>query len=215
VNAWLDAILVLLVLTSFWLLGSSRLQSCIQAVAFQGLLLGLIPLISKWPDIGYRLAAVALVSTAIKSVVLPFLLRRAIREANVRNEVEPLVGFTTSLLLGIGLWGISMHIADRLPLISPYFSSLLVSSATFTVLCGLLLIVSRNTAVMQVIGYLTLENGIYAFGWAFAVEDPLLIEMGVLLDVFVAVFVMGITIYHLNREFDSIETDELAALKDY
>ena len=96
----------------------------------------------------------------------------------------------------------------------PDVSPLLVSSAIFTVSCGLLLIVSRNTAVMQVIGYLTLENGIYAFGWAYAVEDPLLVEMGVLLDVFVAVFVMGITIYHLNREFDSIETDELAALKD-
>ena len=213
-NAWLDAILVLLVLTSFWLLGSSRLQSCIQAVALQGLLLGLIPIFSKWPDIGFRLAVVVLASTAIKALVLPALLRRAIREAHVRNEVDPLVGFTTSLLLGIGLWGFAMHFADRLPPMLPEASPLLASSAIFTVLCGLLLLVSRNTAVMQVIGYLALENGIYAFGWAYAVEDPLLVEMGVLLDVFVAVFVMGITIYHLNREFDSIETDELDALKD-
>jgi hydrogenase-4 component E len=59
-----------------------------------------------------------------------------------------------------------------------------------------------------------MENGIYCFGWAFAVEEPLLVEMGVLLDVFVAVFVMGITIYHLSREFDSIETDQLTSLKD-
>jgi hydrogenase-4 component E len=214
VNAWLDAILVLLVTTSFWLLGSSRLQSCIRAVAIQGLLLGLIPIVSKWPDIGLRLAIVALASTAIKAVVLPALLRRAIREAHVRNEVDPLVGFTASLLLGIGLWGFAMHFADRLPQMPLEASPLLVSSAIFTVLCGLLLLVSRNTAVMQVIGYLALENGIYAFGWACAVEEPLLVEMGVLLDVFVAVFVMGITIYHLNREFDSIETDELDALKD-
>jgi hydrogenase-4 component E len=214
VNVWLDANLVLLVLTSFWLLGSSRLQTCIQAVALQGLLLGLIPLISKWPDFGLRLALIAIVSTVIKAVVLPALLRRAIREAHVRNEVDPLVGFTTSLLLGIGLWGIAMHIAGRLPLMLPNDSTLLVPAAIFTVMCGMLLLVSRNTAVMQVIGYLSLENGIYAFGWAYAVEDPLVVEMGVLLDVFVAVFVMGITIYHLNREFDSIETDELDALKD-
>jgi hydrogenase-4 component E len=206
--------LVLLVLTSFWLMGSSRLQTCIQAVAFQGLLLGLIPMLSKWPEISLRLGVVAVVSTAIKALVLPALLRRAIREANVRNEVEPLVGFTTSMLLGIGLWGLAMHIAGRLPLLLPHVSALLAPAAIFTVLCGLLLIVSRNTAVMQVIGYLALENGIYTFGWAYAVEDPLLVEMGVLLDVFVAVFVMGITIYHLNREFDSIETDELASLKD-
>ena len=213
-SVWLDAILVLLVLTSLWLLGSSRLQACIQAVAFQGILLGLIPLFAEWPAITLRLAVVAIASTVIKAVVLPAFLRRAVREANVRNEVDPMVGFTTSLLLGIGLWGLAMYIASRLPVTLPNVSSLLVPVAIFTVMCGLLLIVSRNTAIMQVIGYLALENGIYAFGWAFAVEEPLLVEMGVLLDVFVAVFVMGITIYHLSREFDSIETDELASLKD-
>ena len=201
-------------LTSLWLLGSSRLQSCIQAVAFQGVLLGLIPMLSKWPEISLRLAGVAMVSTIIKAIVLPAMLRRAVREANVRNEVQPLVGFTTSLILGIALWGLAMHIAGRLPVQMLNVSALLVPVATFTVLCGLLLIVSRNTAVMQVIGYLGLENGIYVFGWAFAIEEPLLVEMGVLLDVFVAVFVMGITMHHLSREFDTIETDELSSLKD-
>jgi hydrogenase-4 component E len=176
--------------------------------------LGLLPLFSKWPDIGLRLAAIAILSTAIKAIVLPAMLRRAVREANVRNEVQPLVGFTTSLLVGIALWGLAMHIAGRLPIRTLNISALLVPVAIFTVLCGLLLIVSRNTAVMQVIGYLVLENGIYVFGWAFAIEEPLLVEMGVLLDVFVAVFVMGITMHHLSREFDTIETDELSSLKD-
>lgn len=211
---WLDGVLVLLVLTSLWLLGSSRLRSCIQAVAFQGALLGLIPLLTKWPDISPRIAGVALASTLVKAVVLPALLRRAVRETHVRTEVEPLAGFTTSLLLGMVLWGLAMHIDGLLPLEVENVSPLLLPVAIFNVLCGLLLIVSRNTAVMQVIGYMTLENGIYVFGWAFAVEEPFLVEMGVLLDVFAAVFVMGIIIYHLNREFDTIETDELSSLKD-
>jgi hydrogenase-4 component E len=211
---WLDTVLMLLVLSNFWLLGSSRLAACIQMVANQGLLLGLIPLFAQWPGITPRLIAVAALSTGLKGIILPALLRRAVREANVRNEVEPLVGFTTSILLGIGLWGVAMHVAGRLPLPGAETSSLLVPVAIFTVMSGLLLIVSRNTAVMHVVGYLVLENGIYAFGWAFAIEEPLLVEMGVLLDVFAAVFVMGIAIYHLNREFDSIETDQLASLKD-
>ena len=67
----------------------------------------------------------------------------------------------------------------------------------------MLLIVGRNTAVMQVIGYLAMENGIYVFGWALADRGTLLVEMGVLLDVFVAVFVMGITMHHISREFDT------------
>ncbi len=213
-TSWLDATLVLLILTSLWLLGSSRLQACIRAVAFQGLLVGLIPLLSKWPEISLRLGGVAVLSMAIKAIVLPAMLRRAVREANVLNEVQPLIGFTTSLLLGIALWGLAMHIAGRLPVQTLNVSAILVPVAIFTVLCGLLLIVSRNTAVMQVIGYLGLENGIYVFGWAFAIEEPLLVEMGVLLDVFVAVFVMGITMHHLSREFDTIETDELSSLKD-
>lgn len=211
---WLDTVLILLVLTGLWLLGSSRLQACIQAVAFQGLLLGLIPLLAKWPQLSAHLGAVALLSVLLKSLVLPALLRRAVREANVQNEVDPLLGFTTSLLVGGGLWLLATHLAGRLPVESLGVSSLLVPTAIFTVLCGLLLLVSRNTAIMQVIGYLTLENGIYIFGWALAIEEPLLVEMGILLDVLVAVFVMGITIHHLNREFDSIATDELSALKD-
>ena len=70
------------------------------------------------------------------------------------------------------------------------------------------------TALSQVLGYLAMENGIYAFGMAFAIQEPLMVEMGVLLDVFVAVFVMGIAIHHISREFDHIDTDKLSALKD-
>jgi hydrogenase-4 component E len=210
----LDTVLILLALTGLWLLGSSRLQACIQAVAFQGVLLGLVPLCAKWPEIGIRLGIVAALTLVLKALVLPALLRRAVREAKVPNEVDPLLGFTASLLAGGGLWLTAMHLAGQLPVDALGVSSLLVPTAIFMLLCGLLLLVSRKTAVMQVIGYLTLENGIFTFGWALAIEEPLLVEMGILLDVLVAVFVMGITIHHLNREFDSIGTDELSALKD-
>ena len=142
------------------------------------------------------------------------MLRRAIREVGVRTEVEPIVGFTTSLLLGLGLLGAALYVA-RLLLPTPDDATRFpVAVALFTIMVGLLLIVSRRKAVMQTLGYLAMENGIYAFGLAFAVEEPLLVEMGVLLDVFVAVFVMGIAIHHISREFDHIDTDRLSALKD-
>jgi hydrogenase-4 component E len=86
--------------------------------------------------------------------------------------------------------------------------------ALFTTLTGLMMIISRKNALTQVAGYLVMENGIYAFGVILAVEEPLLVEMGVLLDVFVAVFVMGITVYQISREFDHIDTDRLSELKD-
>jgi hydrogenase-4 component E len=86
--------------------------------------------------------------------------------------------------------------------------------ALFTIMVGMLLIVSRRKAVMQTLGYLAMENGIYAFGLAFAVEEPLLVEMGVLLDVFVGVFVMGIAIHHISHKVDLCQTfDRLSDVK--
>jgi hydrogenase-4 component E len=214
VNPWLDTVLVLLILTNLHLLGSSRLAACIRTVAAQAVLLGILPLLAQWSDIDLRLGALMAVSTAIKAGVLPWLLRRAVREAGVQTEVEPIVGFTTSLLLGLGLLGAALHVASRLPPPGADGTKFLVPVALFTIMVGMLVIVGRKKAVMQALGYLAMENGIYAFGLAFAVEEPLLVEMGVLLDVFVAVFVMGIAMHHISREFDHIDTDRLSALKD-
>jgi hydrogenase-4 component E len=215
VNPWLDTSLVLLILTNLYTLGSSRISACIRSVAIQAMLLGAISLLAQWGNLGLRLLLLAIVSTAIKAGLLPWLLRRAVREVGVQTEVEPLVGFTTSLLLGLGLLGAALHVAGLLlPLPGDAGTRFPVAVALFTIMVGLLLIVSRRKAVMQTLGYLAMENGVYAFGLAFAVEEPMLVEMGVLLDVFVAVFVMGIAIHHISREFDHIDTDRLSALKD-
>lgn len=210
----LDLVLVLLVLTNLRLLGSSRLATCIRTAALQALLLGVLPLLADGSSVSLRLAAICAASTLIKAGVLPWLLRRAVIEAGVRNEVEPLVGFSTSLLVGIGLLGLAMHVAGRLPLDAVNGGAFLVPAALFTMAVGLFLIVSRVKAVTQALGYLVMENGIYAFGLALAVEEPLLVEMGILLDVFVAVFVMTIMIHHISREFEHMDTDRLSTLKD-
>jgi hydrogenase-4 component E len=89
-----------------------------------------------------------------------------------------------------------------------------VPVALFTSLVGLFVIISRRKALTQVLGYLVLENGIYTFGVGLVQNTPMLVELGVLLDVFVAVFVMGIAIFHINRQFDHIDTDRMVLLKD-
>jgi hydrogenase-4 component E len=213
VDMWLDVVLVLLVLTNLRLLGSSRLAACIGTVAAQAVLLGILPLLAReaWT---WRVVFLSAVSTSLKAGVLPWLLRRAAREVGLRNEVEPIVGFTVSLLAGIPLLLVAMHVAARLPLPGAGGSFFLAPVALFTILVGLFVIVTRVKAVMQVLGYLAMENGVYAFGMAFAIQEPLLVEMGILLDVFVAVFVMGIAIHHISREFDHMDTDRLSALKD-
>jgi hydrogenase-4 component E len=213
-NAWIDSALVFLVLTNLMLLGSSRLAACVRLSAFQGLILGLLTVLVQADEITARGVFLAIGSTAVKAGVFPWLLSRALREADVRREVEPYVGYTLSLVLGTLLLGLSAWFGSRLPLPPHHGGTLVVPVAFFSILAGLLLIVTRRKALTQVLGYLVLENGIYAFGIALAHEEPLLVELGVLLDVFVAVFVMGITIFHISREFDHIDVDRLSSLKD-
>ncbi len=213
-TTWLDGLLILMVLTGFLLLGSSRLAESIRMVAMQGLALGFLPILLHSDEIGIRLILLSLGSMALKGLLFPRLLLRAAREARIKREIEPFVGFTMSLLTGIAIIWISFWLSSRLPLTESIRSTLIVPGALFMTLTGFFLIVSRKIAISQVLGYLVMENGVFVFGVAMAKDQPWLIELGVLLDVFVAVFVMGITIFHINREFDHIDSDRLANLKD-
>jgi hydrogenase-4 component E len=214
VNALIESILVFVALSNLMLLASSRLAACVRLSAAQGMALGALPLLVAEHGIGIRLVLFALVIFILKGIVFPRLLLRAIRSADVRHEVEPIIGYAASVLLGILILAVSFWMAARFTLPRPAPSPLVLPMALATILIGLFLIVSRRKALMQVVGYLVLENGIFIFGVALAQEQPLLVEMGILLDVFVAVFVMGIAIFHISREFDHIDVDQLASLKD-
>ena len=208
-----DLLLVAVLLLGLALLGSSRLSTCIRLVALQGALISLLPAVLHGLSLGMHALVLVLAPLVAKGALIPWLLSRAIREAEVRREVEPFIGYTASLLLGALLTGAGFMVAARLPSLGGV-SGLLPACALATVLVGGLLMVSRRKAVTQVIGYLVLENGIFLFGQSLATELPALVELGVLLDLLVGVFVMGIAIFHINREFDSIAVHELTALRD-
>jgi hydrogenase-4 component E len=208
-----DAFLVTLVALNLALLGSARLRTCIRIVAVQGVVLGVLPLLTPGEGPLARLVLLAAASILLKAVVFPWLLQRAVRSVAITSEVEPYVGFPLSLLAGVALLGLSVAGASRLPALPASAPHLTMPAALFSVLVGLFVIVARKKAVTQVLGYLAMENGIYACGLAVAGRAPFLVEMGILLDVFVGVFVMGITIYHISREFDHVDADRLSALK--
>ena len=210
----LDTIMVLLVFTNLRLLGLNRLHASIRTVATQGVLLGIVALLANSGHLTLRFIAIGVAGIVLKGVVFPWLLFRALRGARVRREVEPLIGYVPSVLAGVGSFLISLWVAARLPLPSTVASDLLVPTSLSILFVGLFLVVSRKKALSQALGYLVFENGIYAFGVGIAYEAPALVEMGILLDVFVAVFVMGITVFHISREFDSIDTTRLATLKE-
>jgi len=207
-----EVVLLLVVLADFAVLATSRLSACIRAIAFQGLLLGALPLL-LYPDVSFHTLALALGTAVIKAGILPWFLRWAIREASVRREVEPLVGYMTSMLLGGAALALAFAVAAVLPL-PPVATELLVPVGLVTVIVGLIVLITRSKAITQVVGYLMLENGIYLFGLTQSQRVPFLVEIGVLLDVFVGVFIMGIVVFHINREFDSISAANLSELRD-
>ena len=210
-----DLALTIAIILNLALLGSGRLAICVRLSAFQGIALGFLPILIDG-DVAFdaRRLLVSATVFALKGVVFPRLLLRAIRTTELRGEVAPLVGYAASIVLGIALTALSFWPVSRLQLPMPAISPLVVPAALSTILIGLLLIVARREAVMQVVGYLTLENGIFIFGVVLARDEPLLVEMGILLDIFVAIFVMGIMIFHIGRAFDHIDADQLSELKD-
>jgi len=213
--SWTDMTFVLVVVIDLVLLASSRLGASIRVVALQGALLSLLALLLASPS--HELGHVILVAggaLAIKAIFIPWLMFRAMREAAIRREVEPLIGYVPSLLLGGAGVALAFAFSRGLPLPTPEMHSFLVPTALATVWTGLLLVVSRKKAVSQVLGFLVLENGVFVFGLLLTGVMPVMVEAGVLLDLLAAVFVMGIVMFHINREFSSLDTDVLASLKD-
>lgn len=195
-------------------LGSSRLPSLIRAVSLQGVLLGIMPVVMEYETLDWRIVVVALATILGKGVVIPGLLRRATRAANIEREIEPFLGFVPSLLLGACGTIAAVAMASSLPLLPEHAKTLLVPGSIASVLTGFILLIGRAKAISQVCGYLILENGIYLFGLLLIHSTPLLVESGILLDVTVGVFVIGIIVDRIQRAFDSLDTRKLTTLRE-
>lgn len=207
------AILILSVIMNFAALGSSNLKACIRAAAFQGFLLSIFPLAFAH-TITPRLLLLVAVSATVKGILIPSTLFRALRDVHIRHEVEPYLGFVPSVLLCAIGTGLAFLLTGQLPLAAEHRGLLIGPSALSTFLTGFLLLTTRRKAISQVIGYLTLENGIFVFAQLLHEAMPFLVEVGVLLDLVVGIFVMGIVMNHIQREFSSLDTERLAELRD-
>jgi hydrogenase-4 component E len=206
-----DPLLVLILLLNLFVLGTSRLRAVIGASAVQGVVLGVLTLTAH-DELTFEIVLVAVGAVAIKAVVIPRLLHKAMRDVAIEREVEPRIGYPMSLFVGAIGTGLALIFSNTLPLITQ--NSLVMPSSFATVLTGFVVLTSRRKAITQVVGYLILENGIFIMGLALLDAMPFLVEVGVLLDLFVAIFVMAIIINHISREFASTDVARLTSLKE-
>ncbi len=181
-----DILLVVVILLNFLVLGTPSLRMTIRGAAIQGAVLAVLPLLVH-RGFGWRVAAIAIATMAIKGILIPGLLEKAMRDIHIRHEVEPYVGFVPSLFLCAVGTGLAILFAGNLPLAPEHVGTLIVPASLATLLSGFLVLTTRRKAISQVVGYLILENGI---------------------------FIMGIVINHIRQEFSSLDTDLLSELKD-
>lgn len=207
-----NPLLIMVILINFFTLGSARLVACIRIVAVQGALLAMLPILTH--GISFHSVLLSAGALIFKGALIPWLLLRAVREVRIRREMEPLVGFVPTLFLGALATAGAFLFADFLPLVSEHHEGLYVPVALATMFTGFLLLITRRKAITQVLGYLMLENGIFIIGVLLSEALPLMVEGGVLLDLLVGVFVMGIVLNQINREFSSLNTERLSALKE-
>ena len=210
--------LALFLIADLALTGASRLKYAIRLVAMQGWLVGVLPvLLWDWPQHGcpgFRIGLIAVVNALVKGTVLPMLLHYAVRKARTRRELEPIVSFQVSRMI-VFLMAVGGFAVGRLLHVHETIASELAIPVAFTTMgTGCLLLCARKKAITQVLGFLVLENGISLFGAGILLEYGLVVELGILLDVFVLVFILGIAIFQINRTFSSTDTDQLNHLGD-
>ena len=207
-----NLLLLLVILLNFYILGSNRLGACIRAVAVQGAMLSFVPVIMHEASAhSLFLGGSALV---LKGFLMPWLLFRAIRQVQIRREIEPMIGYVPTLLLGTLATAGAFILSDQLPLIEAHKGSLSIPCGLATLSTGFLMLITRRKALTQALGYLIFENGIYVFGVLLAQALPLMVEAGVLLDLLVAIFVIGIVVNQINREFASLNIQNLSSLRE-
>ncbi|MBI2346641.1 MAG: hydrogenase [Deltaproteobacteria bacterium] len=210
----MEWLLIGALLMAFATLGSARLGSCIRAVALQGACLSLAPLCTVGALADPHRLFLATASFLIKTVAIPALLFKSLRQAKIQQAVAPTISLHLSLLGGGGLLVGAFLAAGNFSLPTDPYPPLIVPVALAIIAVGFFLLIARTKAITQVIGFLVLENGVFLFGITLLGEFPLTVELGVFLDLLVGVFVMGIMIHHINRTFDHVDTKALTALKD-
>ncbi len=209
----LNALLVVVLALNLFALGTSRLVTVIKIVSLQGVLLGLMPLMIE-EHLEWQALLAAGGTILLKGGIIPVMMLRAMRDVQIRREMQPLIGFLPSMLLGALATGLALLFSKALPLAGEHTTPLLVPASLATIFVGFILLTTRAKAITQIMGYLVLENGIYIFGMLLLGVIPLVVEFGVLLDLFVAIFIICIMVNHINKTFSSLDTRRLSELKE-
>jgi hydrogenase-4 component E len=211
-NNPVDIILSFVLLSCLFSFGSSRLPGLIKILAFQGVVVSIVPLFIDHHMSGGGILF-TMVTLTIRGIVIPLCIYLAIKKVAIHREVEPIVGYHASLLAGLGLIVAAMFVSRNFD-VPDSTSVLLLPSAITVLVAGMFLLMARRNAIAMVLGYIMMENGIYLVGTTFSAHARHIVEFGILLDVLAGVMIMAIILQNIRRTFDDVDTALLRTLKE-
>lgn len=204
----------LILLTSFGLLASRRVYGLLHIFAWQGLFLSISTAVVGYSAGLHHLYISAVLTLSLKVFALPYILYVLIHRLKIRKEVEEMVNIPTTLLMGIALVIFSYHLTAPIRELSTLMTRSTLAVALSAVMLGLLMMITRKKAITQIIGFLALENGLFFAATSATYGMPLVVELGVALDILIAAFIFGIFFFQIRTTFDSLDLKEMERLKE-
>jgi hydrogenase-4 component E len=208
-----NALYVAILALNLFALGNSRIHSVIRIVAAQGVVLGILPLLME-PRLSFPAVLSSVAAVSLKGIAIPAIMLKAMRDVKIKREVEPLIGLLPSAIIGAIVTALCFIVYGYAVASGGAAAGFIIPTSIATILAGFILLTTRFKALSQALGYLVLENGIYIFSLLLVEAIPLVVEMGMLLDLFVSVFIVSIIANHINQAFSSLDTRKLSALKE-
>ncbi len=210
---FINLLAALLLLIVFAMLAQRRILSLVNLFAWQGAVLALSTFVVAYTTAQHHLYYSAALTLLLKVLLLPWLLHRLMRKLNVKWDVETLLNIPTTMLVGIVLVIFAFNLAAPISQLAQGITRGLIGIALASVLLSLLMMLTRRKAVSQVVAFLSLENGLFFAATSATQGMPLVVELGIALDVLVATFIFGIFFFQIRETFDSLDITHMERLK--
>jgi hydrogenase-4 component E len=210
----LNTLAALLLLLSFAMLSQRRIVSLVNMLALQGALLFIATLLLAWRTGDRNLYLSAGLTLGLKVIFLPWLLHRLIRRLGVYWDTEPLLNITGTMLVGVLVVIFSFGLAQPISALASTATRNSIGIAVAVILIAFLTMITRRKAMSQVVGFLSMENGLFFGAMSATYGMPMIVELGVALDVLVAMLVLGVFFFQIREQFDSLDLKNFETLKE-
>jgi len=210
----INLLAAILLLLAFAMLAQRRVLSLIDLFAAQGLALAISTAIVAYGTHQTHLYWSAGITLLLKVIVLPLLLHRLIRRLDVKWDVEGLINIPTTMLIGIVLVVFAFNLALPISQLASTVTRSTLGIAMASVMLSFLMMITRRKAIPQVIGFLAMENGLFFAATSATYGMPMVVELGIALDVLVGMLILGVFFFQIREQFDSLDLKHLEQLKE-